>query len=1073
MIEDVPIIEQAAAIAAVDSLLYSIEDALKDVHGRLAAHVETGTAEIASALVPTMEKLYSFVDVNLPGDDQAGPLDWSAVQRLSQHVSDGIYSQEHVVATVADRAVNSLNDAIANVVPGPSEIFSRVIELFSHLIDGLLGTLTTDADFWQTALSNVVSAFVENPDQLAAYITHALDSITAAANERMPHDPVLKQLLDRTPGNAEVDTTSTIEDYIAILMSQPQIITHIVNVIASIHGVFGWLSARDSAFLSGVRQAAFYANPTTPLSAGDLIDLLRKEYIGEDFAKEHAKRTGVSNHLFDLLYSGTERMLTVEQVLEWWRRTGEEKVLHELGRMGYTAESIERLRGLALATPTASDVVRFLARDVYDPTAIAEGQLDQDFQKKYDKKAFDAAGVSEDTAKLYWMAHWSLPSPSQGYSMVHRGLIDIPQLQELLKLADYAPGWVQHLIDIAYVTPGRIDVRRMYETGIITTDEELESYYKMMGYSPEHAIVLRNFAKRLKAIADEGAADRRFGRLANEIVRSFVVGSLSAVSAQDSLIQLGFTPERAELRIAEGEYGRQRARADAIRDAIGKRFIRGYSTDEETVGLLGGYGFDEEESSFLLDEWHILRELREETAAERHQKDLSKSEIIAAYADGLFTHDDASSSLVSLGYDGSEAGVLLSLEDAKAARADAKATEASARTQYLKRRIEASDARGILEGIGYTPIRVAALLSRWEVEREESRPDISAGQLERMLMQGVIPLDQIQERLRQAGYTEQDISALLTLYGTDVSVAEEKVKAQQDQFAIREKRLTEQGNRRLDLTQRSQDIGTDKFTASQQGLQQRFEEGIQSRADLQTERLKQTSTLQTERIAAQTERDAAALAAARDRQATAIQASIDKLNTQISAAAKRAADANAARQAALDQRERLAAQSRDASDARTAASLAAQASRQQQSIDAANRRADAAAQLRQGLQNQHEQFTAELTQTKEEATRLRDIATEASRARQLGRTEQVQIRKEQRQQARKDITSSDAAALESQLQSVQLQKSAAVADVESRFAALQAQISDTRQTAALARRQAAEQALAAATPATSLLDSVI
>ncbi|GAH93918.1 unnamed protein product, partial [marine sediment metagenome] len=44
--------------------------------------------------------------------------------------------------------------------------------------------------------------------------------------------------------------------------------------------------------------------------------------------------------------------------------------------------------------------------------------------------------------------HWSLPSPSQGFEMLHRGVIDEAELNMLLRALDIMPFWREKLTKV-------------------------------------------------------------------------------------------------------------------------------------------------------------------------------------------------------------------------------------------------------------------------------------------------------------------------------------------------------------------------------------------------------------------------------------------------------------------------------------------------------------------------------------------------------------------------------------------------------------------------------------------------
>ncbi|GAH07016.1 unnamed protein product, partial [marine sediment metagenome] len=59
-------------------------------------------------------------------------------------------------------------------------------------------------------------------------------------------------------------------------------------------------------------------------------------------------------------------------------------------------------------------------------------------------------GLSKEWSQRYWAAHWSLPSASQGFEMLHRGIINQSDLNMLLRALDVMPFWREKLTGIAY-----------------------------------------------------------------------------------------------------------------------------------------------------------------------------------------------------------------------------------------------------------------------------------------------------------------------------------------------------------------------------------------------------------------------------------------------------------------------------------------------------------------------------------------------------------------------------------------------------------------------------------------------
>lgn len=1061
----------AALVAAVNTVLYSIEDTVDEVAARALQHTDNVLGGVAEALSPAVGRAYVAADVNLPGDDDDGPLDWTLVERVTADTEARLQSVEQANAEVADRALAQTNVAIDAILPSSVDVLSALVKVISDLVSGLVGSLTDAPELWESLYATIGGGLFRDMPAVQGGLSEIANAVLSHLGESLsgavPGIGVTGRVLDTQASNADVSP----EEMARNVGNWPAWAKSMSDALMNMLAAKAVLEAQLAPIVSRAAQVAMSRLPVTPLGSAELAELVRRNDVQRDWATEHARRSGVSPELFDLKYLLTQRFLPPDQLLDLWRRTGDDGVLGDLYRQGFATQDVERLRVLALSEATPPDVVRFMARDVTDPAAIAFGQLDADFAKKYDKALFDKAGVSQELAKLYWMAHWSLPSPTMGYSMLHRGIITQAELEELLKLADYAPGWVSKMMAISYNVPGRIDVRRMWETGIITQRPDLVRRYEDMGYSPADADTLASFTEALVKKQKDADAARTRGPVANEIVRSFLVGTISREDAHSALVSVGFTDGAADERLRAGEYGRERDRADRVRDAIGKQYVRGFLDKTGATSALSSRGFHDAEILNMLESWDLDRELREETEEQRHAKDLTKSELLHSYSERLIDRSSATSGLQALGYDAQEAQALVRLEEIKQQKADAKVVESSVHAQYIARRISAQEAGDTLLGFGYTHERVAALMSRWEVEQEERRPDLSNAQLERLLMRGLAPPEELRSELQRRGYSDRDVTWLMNLWGSDLALTDAQLQEKIREFDIREERQTEQGRRRLDISEATLQQRGQQFQQTATAVQQRFEASQDQSRSLQQQRLDAQSARQATSIAAQTARDAAAFAARRETQATQLEAVAGRLASQIAAQDKRQQAALADAEKSRQLRATLQQQASQAADTRQVRQLEAQSRRQDAQIQAANARAEQAASDKRVLSDMAAKHASDLAELRGQIIEARDIRLAADRIATEGRQEQAKVRTETRAQARRDITSATAAANASLLQGLQLQQASAIADINARFAALQATVAQQRAQQALDLKLAAQQALSSATPASALLET--
>lgn len=978
-------------------------------------------------------------------------LDWTSVRAAVATVDDAVDDVDIETRKAVEAAKSYVEQALESSSMGLLDALIAAVGTAGELASGLLDSLAEVDDFWGSFVQIIKNNISEGLGGTVEYIVILHRMIFAAINELTPNKDTLTTHLQRAIDSMGVKSKSATDDYIADIMAQPMIIRWLLDLASLIAGAHSILNARIAGQISTIAQGSMSEELPTPLSLAMLTELVKRQDVGLEWAKNHAKRSGVSGDLYDLAQKLERQRLTPDHYITTWLRTKSEAHIDEIRKLGVAEDDIERLLFLAFSEPTPSDLIRFLVRDAYDEEAVGRNKYDEDFDKKYKQDKFDRVGVSKELAQLYWRAHWQLPSPTQGYEMLHRGIIDQTRLLELLKLADYAPGYVNELMAISYNVPGRIDLRRMWEVGIITDRAELVTRYGHLGYNSADAEVLANFSITLAERTKANEAERKRRPIAAQIVRSYVQGTLGRDAAHAAIIGVGFSEEDANSYLAEADYGRERDRTDRIRDSVGRQYVRGSVTEEDARAKLEGYGFLEGEIALAFDSWRLDRELRDWSEAEQHEKDLSRTDIVAAFEGGILTPSDAYASLVALGYDEQEADTLLELSAAKTARADAKAEQDSIRVQYLNRRIDEGEARNRLDAIATPASRRDSLLARWTIEREERAPDMPVSWLERLIFHAEISEDDARSELERRGFSDQEVDWTMRLWGADVSVARERLEQQRTQFQQTLEQRAQQFAQRISVQERALALRDRTATTAQVLQQERFERTLEQRAQLQDERLDAAAAARVQAAATQADRDAAQFARQRELQANGFDAQLQRLERQIRAADERASAARASQQELQSRREALSLQLASIQDARQQRTIEAQDRRLSAQITAANTRAEQAAESRAALQRSQQDFQDRQRQAREAAAEARAISQEASRIRQESRAEASTIRREERGAERRTIEASEAAIQREQLRSLALQRDAAIADLNARLAAIEAEAAEQR--IALAEQQ--------------------
>ncbi len=351
-------------------------------------------------------------------------------------------------------------------------------------------------------------------------------------------------------------------------------------------------------------------------------------------------------------------------IITAWRRdpTKYAWLLDDLDEQGWSEPRIEALKFLTQVIPNAADIVRFALREVYTPEiAEAYGQF-QDIPAGAYPDA-EKAGLSTDMFNKYWAAHWGLPSASDGFELLHRGILTEDQLKGLLKANDIMPYWRDQLIKLSWNIPTRVDVRRFWD--MRTIDEaRLREIYTGLGY---HSKDLEDYVLWTKIYVDFP-----------DLLARYKNGWITLDQVKSELIAMGMKPERAdtliEEKIKKAAPERVAAEKDLTKADIISGVKKGVITRVQAAELLTDIGYSNDEAVYLLD---VNIPTDEETSV-KTARELTKSDIIAGLKADVITEQDALNKLLELRYTATDAEFLLKIYKATASPpAEAKLKEAS------------------------------------------------------------------------------------------------------------------------------------------------------------------------------------------------------------------------------------------------------------------------------------------------------------------------------------------------------------------------------------------------------------
>lgn len=305
----------------------------------------------------------------------------------------------------------------------------------------------------------------------------------------------------------------------------------------------------------------------------------------------------------------------------------------ELGKRGYQPEEIAKIKVLLKVIPPLPDIIRMAVREAFTPDVVSEFQLHAELPAEMVSWA-KKQGLSEEWARAYWASHWTLPGLSLGYEMLHRDVITDTQMQLLIKAQDVSPFWRDKLLEISYSPYTRVDVRRMFATGVIG-QEEVKRTYLDLGYDEEKATNLTAFTV---ALANEKERDLT----KTEILWGFEVGFFSPGEATDLLIGMGYDTSEATYYLAKVEYKRWQKIVSETIKYIGQQYIGRQIDEAEVYVQLGALNLPSEQMNRLVRGWDLKRQAK--------TKRLTADRLVKFRTANVINNQQFSNEMSGLGY---------------------------------------------------------------------------------------------------------------------------------------------------------------------------------------------------------------------------------------------------------------------------------------------------------------------------------------------------------------------------------------------------------------------------------------
>lgn len=400
-----------------------------------------------------------------------------------------------------------------------------------------------------------------------------------------------------------------------------------------------------------------YNCPSFLPGQGEVDQLFQARWIDKDLWKCWTRANNQLDIPRELAVEASRPRITPEQAFSLEKRFPnlyKNWFIDEVRKHGWAENMVGTVERLQEYIPSASDLVRFMVRDVFDETVYKPFQLDLEFPQKFDgdvKKWAESQGMSDEKMLLYWRAHWQWPSPSQMYQMLHRwrpdapgrpaGVepVDITMVERVLGINDVAPTWRKRLAYLSYKVVNRLELRRLYANDLISEKGFIDGMQDL-GYELRAATYIKDLFKKL----NEDNAEKKARTLSIATIQGWYVdGAISRAQAEDRLQRYRLDEGAVYRILADADFKAEAVQRKNVIGNVKRRYAKGEFLADRAIGTLVAAGVEVVRAVQLVRSWdqHISTKGKHASAAQ----------LCKWLGQNLLTQEEYLNRLINMGWD--------------------------------------------------------------------------------------------------------------------------------------------------------------------------------------------------------------------------------------------------------------------------------------------------------------------------------------------------------------------------------------------------------------------------------------
>jgi hypothetical protein len=398
------------------------------------------------------------------------------------------------------------------------------------------------------------------------------------------------------------------------------------------------------------------------LDVSSIVDAYVKGRINREEAADRLEKHGLCADEIDILLDTAYSPLAPGEILNAWFRglLTDDEAAQKLAERGYRAEDIALLMTISWTLPSITDLLRMMVREAFSKDVIEKYGYDEEYPQEVEQW-LKMQGMDPAWGIYYWRAHWELPSPTELFEMRRRCIVDDEDMDYMLRVADYPKYWRERMLTqreqqvtdeappgppLWVELPTRIDIRRMYDMGVIDR-EGVKKFYTWYGYRGEVLEAITDFTI-IETIEEER------NKMRNRLLESFELGIITEDELRRILREyLHYNEDAINVVIETKKLEIEQDIVKAEIDIVKEKFMEGVFDFNQAVSELAKLGIATERIPKIVRRWEAEK-------LKRHKR-LTLKQLEQLYRKGIIDLDRVIAELQEAGYTKDDAEILAQL----------------------------------------------------------------------------------------------------------------------------------------------------------------------------------------------------------------------------------------------------------------------------------------------------------------------------------------------------------------------------------------------------------------------------